>query len=108
MMGKLAVVPVGDTETIPYHLRNAFPGAPATACRVPAMDVGCGLSTRGHWDDPVICNEWKGGCWHCMMVRHKVRYGERFHVNTKIHHFWGLLPSDINFLYYCHLDLTVT
>jgi hypothetical protein len=21
------------------------------------MDAGCGLSTRGHWDGPVICNE---------------------------------------------------
>ena len=36
ILGKLAVVPVGDTGTI------------------------CGLSTRGHWDGPVICNEWKG------------------------------------------------
>ena len=37
-----------------------FPGRPATAGRVPAMDAICGLSTRGHWDGPVICNEWKG------------------------------------------------
>ena len=28
ILGKLAVVPVGDTGTIPYHLRNVFPGAP--------------------------------------------------------------------------------
>ena len=29
ILGKLAVVPVGDTlaGTIPYHLRNVFPGA---------------------------------------------------------------------------------
>ena len=63
ILGKLAVVPVGDTGTIPYHLRNVFPGAPgeaATGGRVPATDAGCGLSTRGHWDGPVICNEWKG------------------------------------------------
>ena len=34
-----------------------FPGRPATAGRVPAIDAGCGLSNRGHWDGPVICNE---------------------------------------------------
>ena len=34
-----------------------FPGRPGTAGRVPAMDAGCGLSTRGHWDGLVICNE---------------------------------------------------
>ena len=28
ILGKLAVVPVGDTGTIPYHLRNVFSGAP--------------------------------------------------------------------------------
>jgi hypothetical protein len=32
----------------------------ATACRVLAMDAGCGLSTRGHQDGPGIFNEWKG------------------------------------------------
>ena len=36
----------------------------ATAGRVPATDAGCGLSTRGHWDGPVICNEWKRGWRH--------------------------------------------
>ncbi len=25
---KLPIVPVGDTGAIPYHIRNAFPGAP--------------------------------------------------------------------------------
>ena len=58
ILGKLAVVPVGDTGTIQYHLSNVFPGAPGD--RRPT-DAGCGLSTRGHWDGPVICNEWKGG-----------------------------------------------
>ena len=29
----------------------------ATAGRVPGTDAGCGLSTRGHWDGPAICNE---------------------------------------------------
>ncbi len=28
ILGKLPVVPVGDTGTIPCHLRNHFPGAP--------------------------------------------------------------------------------
>ncbi len=28
IIGKLPVVPVGDTGTIPYHLRNTFSGAP--------------------------------------------------------------------------------
>ena len=38
-----------------------FPGRPGTAGRVPAMDAGCGLSTSGHWDGPVICNEGGAG-----------------------------------------------
>ena len=40
---------------------TSFRAHPATAGREPATDAGCGLSTRGHWDGPVICNEWKGG-----------------------------------------------
>ncbi len=28
ILGKLPVVPVGDTGTIPYHLHNTFSGAP--------------------------------------------------------------------------------
>ena len=28
ILGKLPVVPVGDSDTIPYHLRNTFSGAP--------------------------------------------------------------------------------
>jgi hypothetical protein len=34
---------------------------PAPAGRVPATDVGFGLSTRGRWAGPVICYEWGGG-----------------------------------------------
>ena len=65
ILGKVAVVPVGDTGTIPFHLRNVFPRRtrrPQAGYRaaLPATDAGCGLSTRGHWDGPVICNEWKG------------------------------------------------
>ena len=36
---------------------TSFLARPATASRVLAMDARCGLSTRGHWDGPVICNE---------------------------------------------------
>ena len=66
-----------------------FPGRPATAGRVPAMDAGCGLSTRGHWDGPVIYNEAGRAVWASVVPR-----GERFHVNTLKHHVWGtLLPA---------------
>ena len=54
-----AVVPAGDTGTIPHSQRNFFPGAPpATASRMQAMDAGCGLSTRGLLGGPVVCNKW--------------------------------------------------
>ena len=43
---------------------TSFRAHPATAGREPATDAGCGMSTRGHWDGPVICNEWKGS-WLC-------------------------------------------
>jgi hypothetical protein len=69
ILGKLPVVPVGDTGTIPHHLHNVFPGAP----RRPDAGDGCrcGLSTLGPWAGPVtpvICNEWNGSTQH----------GERF------------------------------
>jgi hypothetical protein len=32
ILGKLPVVPVGDTGTIPHRMRNLFPGAPGD-CR---------------------------------------------------------------------------
>ena len=52
---------------------TTFPGRPATAGRVPAMDAVCGLSTRGHWDGPVICNEgWAGGLSVCRATWRKV------------------------------------
>ncbi len=38
-LGKLPVVPVGDTGTIPRHLRNVFPGAPGD--RRPDAGDGC-------------------------------------------------------------------
>ncbi len=65
-LGKLPVIPVGNTGTIPYHLRNAFSGAPGDrkrrlSGRDRAMAAGCGLSTSGHWDGPWICNAREGG-----------------------------------------------
>ncbi len=45
ILGKLPVVPVGDTGTIQYHL---------------AMDARCGSSTRGLWDGRRTCNESQG------------------------------------------------
>ena len=71
ILGKLPVVPVGDTGTIPHRLRNHF--FRATGDRRPgsrpAMDAGCGLSTRGHWDGPVICNE-AGQAVRASVARH--------------------------------------
>ena len=51
---KLPVVPVGDTGTIPYHLRNTFSGAPGD--RRMTMDARCGSSTRGLWVGRGTCN----------------------------------------------------
>ncbi len=44
IIGKLPVVPVGDTGTIPHHMCNTFPGAPDDRVRL-AMDAECGSST---------------------------------------------------------------
>ena len=70
---------------------TTFPGRPATAGRVPAMDAVCGLSTRGHWDGPVICNE-AGWAVRASVVPR----GERFHVNTLEDHVWGTLLPALN------------
>ena len=70
---------------------TTFPGRPATAGRVPAMDAVCGLSTRGHWDGPVICNE-AGRAVRASVVPR----GERFHVNTLEDHVWGTLLPALN------------
>ncbi len=57
ILGKLPVVPVRDTGTIPHHLSNLFSGAPGDYR--PGSWDGCSMSTRGHWDgpSPVTCNE---------------------------------------------------
>ena len=43
ILGKLPVVPVGDTGTIPHRLRNHFPGAPGApgGVRGRMQDVVC-------------------------------------------------------------------
>ncbi len=60
IIGKLCLVPVGDTGTIPGLSRTvcAQPSWAhlATTSGVQAMVVRCGSSTRGPWDGPVICN----------------------------------------------------
>ncbi len=60
ILGKLPVVPVGGTGTIPHHLRNLFAGAPGDS--KPGADDGCQMWfvkswALPHWDGPVICNE---------------------------------------------------
>ncbi len=89
ILGKLPVVTVqvGDTGTIPHHLRNHFPGAPGDSR--PDSGDGCriGLWTHGHWDGPVICNE-AGRTVQASVVR---PHGERLHVNSPKHHVWGTL-----------------
>ncbi len=50
ILGKLPVVPVGDTGTIPYHLRNTFSGAPGDR----RMGAGDG------------CKMWFVNSWHVM------------------------------------------
>jgi len=47
ILGKLPVVPVGDTGTIQYHLRNTFPGAPGDR-RMGAGD-GCKMWFVNSW-----------------------------------------------------------
>lgn len=47
ILGKLPVVPVGDTGTIPHHLRNTFPGAPGD--RRPGAGDGCKMWFVNSW-----------------------------------------------------------
>jgi hypothetical protein len=44
---KLAVVPIGDTCTIPYHLRYTFPGAAGD--RRPGAGDGCKMWFANSW-----------------------------------------------------------
>ncbi len=56
ILGKLPVVPVGDTGTITHHQQICFPGAPCDrkpgAGDATVMDATCSLSTRGPWVVP--------------------------------------------------------
>jgi hypothetical protein len=47
ILGKLPVVPVGDTGTIPHRLRNLFPGAPGD--RRPGSGDGCRMWFVNSW-----------------------------------------------------------
>ncbi len=60
ILGKLPLVPVGDTGTIPHSTRNAFSGAPGDRRPGAGVDAGCGSSTRGHWAGPVTCKKSHG------------------------------------------------
>jgi len=61
ILGKLPVVPVGDTGTIPHHLRNTFSGAPGD--RRPGAGDGCTMWFVNSWalgwslDMYLSCNE---------------------------------------------------
>ena len=47
ILGKLPVVPVGDTGTIPHRLRNHFSGAPGD--RRPGSGDGCRMWFVNSW-----------------------------------------------------------
>ncbi len=103
ILGKLHAVPVGDTGTIPHHLRNTFPqpiflALPATADRVLAMDAGCGSSTRGLLDGPRTCNDSirvaaREAAWRKVPCE-KLR-GEKLNVDTLHRHVWAVLSSNL-------------
>ncbi len=57
ILGKLPVVPVGDTVKFHTTCATSFQVRPTTADWVPEMDARCSLSTGGHWDGPMISNE---------------------------------------------------
>ncbi len=51
ILGKLLVVtvPVGNTGTIPHHMRNTFPGAPGDSDRRPGAGDGCRMCFVNSW-----------------------------------------------------------
>ena len=61
ILGKLPVVPVGDTGTIPFLSRIPCDGAYRDRTNGDEDGCTCGMSTRGLWDGPVTCN---GGRCH--------------------------------------------
>jgi hypothetical protein len=97
ILEKLPVVPVGDTG-IPQFCTTcatSFRVRPAMAGRVPAMDAEFGLSTLGHFDGPVICNEIGRGA-----SAYVLPHGERLHCIAVYYHIWGILLSTLWIL--CH------
>jgi hypothetical protein len=69
ILGKLPLVPVGDTGTIKHHPRNLFQGAPGNS-RAGAGDEckmwfvnSWAMAAIAHetveWRGPVKCNEWE-------------------------------------------------
>ncbi len=47
ILGKLPVVPIGDTGTIPYSMRQTLSAQPSIQRREPVTVVGGGTSTCG-------------------------------------------------------------
>ena len=47
ILGKLPLVPVGDTGTVPHRMRNTFPGAPGD--RRPGAGDGCRMWFVNSW-----------------------------------------------------------
>ncbi len=91
ILGKLLVIPVGDTGTIPYHLRNTFFGAPGD-CRMGAGD-GCKM-----W----FFNSWALGWSHVMNLKGSQRaatHGKMFHATSMHTHVWAMLKSALHVLY---------
>jgi hypothetical protein len=59
ILGRLALIPVGDTGTIPFSMRSdsaSYPGAVCDsrhgAASEQAMGAGGGMSTLGQWHGP--------------------------------------------------------
>jgi hypothetical protein len=94
ILGKLAIAPVGDIGTDPYHLLNLFPSALGDRRASPESGDGCRMwfMNLGHSGGPVTCNKIRVGCWSVMYQ------GERFHVNVQHHHLSGGLPFSIHVL----------
>ena len=74
ILGKLPVVPVGDTGTIPYHLRSTFSGAPGDH-RMVSGDVNLKGSKRA------------------------ATHGEMFHVTSMHSHVWTMLSFALHVMY---------
>ncbi len=86
ILGKLPVVPVGDTGTILFHLRNTFSGAPG--------DSRMGACWR--WMQDVVRQLVGFGmvAGHVMNLKGSQRattHGEMFHATSMHSHVWAVL-----------------